>query len=117
MIVFKSAPKRGKENVCVKYNKTYEIKGLKLNFKHDIVVLSNDEKEMNDITSEVIEVLLREEKIFTGENIVFKLNKGYNIPEESAKGLYGKILECSIETEFQVKTQYPTMEEIYVKKK
>jgi hypothetical protein len=117
VVIFRTSPKKGEDNISVKYLKPFEIKGLRLNLIYHIYVWASDEAQRDKIAVEVLEAVLREETSLDKKGVYMKLVKGFNtsIDDESEK-VFGKTLEYMIEADLRVEVPYPRMEKIDVKK-
>ncbi|MBS7634390.1 hypothetical protein KEJ34_02685 [Candidatus Bathyarchaeota archaeon] len=110
---FQSPPEKGSNNVLIRYLAPAEIKSVKLIMKYHIYVWSKDESQRDKITFDIIKTLLRGEEEFDLKGIIIKPTGGFNIPaNEVPKEVYGKTIECSVETYLQVETLLPRIEKI-----
>lgn len=118
VIIFNSSPKIGDENVIVKYRAPVEVRGLKFKIKYYIGVWSSNERTCNDIAINVIELLLREEKQFTGNGVFLRPHGGFNVYgcDSLPKGVCGKILEYDVEAQLKIKVPVPRIEKIEIKR-
>ena len=86
--------------------------------RYHLNVWATDEVQRDSITVRVVELLLREEESLNQHAIFIKLVKeGFNISDgEVPNGVYGKAIEYTVKTEFQVKTPILRIEKIEVKR-
>jgi hypothetical protein len=115
VISFTSIPKKGRNNILIKYLKAAEIKGLKFNLRYHLKIYAKDEAQRDTITVNVIETLLREEEELNRQGIFIKPVKGFNA-QEIAKDIYGKTLEYQVETTFEIETPFPRIKKIEVER-
>ena len=116
-VSFRIPPKKGEDNISVKYLKPFEVKGLRLNLTYHIYVWAGDEAQRDEIAVEVLEALLREETSLDQQGVYLKLVKGFNTSMDDGSGnVFGKTLEYMIEADLMVEVPYPRMEQIDVKK-
>ena len=117
VVIFRTSPKKGADNISVKYLKPFEIKGLRLNLIYHIYVWASDEAQWDKIAVEVLEAVLREETSLDKQGVYMKLVKGFNTSiDNEAENVFGKTLEYMIEADLRVEVPYPRMEKIDVKK-
>ncbi len=117
VVIFRTSPKKGADNISVKYLKPFEIKGLRLNLIYHIYVWASDEAQRDKIAVEVLEAVLREETSLDKQGVYMKLVKGFNTSiDDEAENVFGKTLEYMIEADLRVEVPYPRMEKIDVKK-
>ncbi|MBS7654099.1 hypothetical protein KEJ43_03390 [Candidatus Bathyarchaeota archaeon] len=115
---FRSPPEKGSNNVLIRYLAPAEIKSVKLIMKYHIDVWSKDESQRDKITFDIIRTLLRGEEEFDLKGIIIKPIGGFNIPaNEVPKEVYGKTIECLVETYLQVETLLPRIEKIEMSRK
>ena len=116
-VIFRTPPKKGEDNILVKYLKPFEVKGLRLNLTYHIYVWTSDEAQRDAITVEVLEAILREETSLDQQGVDLKLVKGFNTSMDDGSGnVFGKTLEYMIEADLLVEVPYPRMEQIEIKK-
>ena len=116
-VTFRTPPKKGEDNISVKYLKPFEVKGLRLNLKYHIYVWASDEAQRDAIAVEVLEAILREETSLDQQGVYLKLVKGFNTSiDDGSENVFGKTLEYMIEADLQVEVPYPRMERIDVNK-
>ena len=116
-VTFRTPPKKGEDNISVKYLKPFEVKGLRLNLTYHICVWASDEAQRDEIAVEVLEAILREETSLDQQGVYLKLVKGFNTSMDDGSGnIFGKTLEYMIEADLMVEVPYPRMERIDVKK-
>jgi len=116
-VTFHKPPKKGEDNISVKYLKPFEVKGLRLNLIYHIGVWASDEAQRDAIAVEVLEAILREETSLDQQGVNLKLVKGFNTSmDEGSENVFGKTLEYMIEADLLVEVPYPRMERIEVKK-
>jgi len=116
-VIFRTPPKKGEDNISVKYLKPFEVKGLRLNLTYHICVWAGDEAQRDEIAVEVLEAILREETSLDQQGVDLKLVKGFNTSMDDGSGnVFGKTLEYMIEADLLVEVPYPRMEQIEVKK-
>ena len=116
-VTFRTPPKKGEDNISVKYLKPFEVKGLRLNLTYHICVWASDEAQRDEIVVEVLEAILREETSLDQQGVYLKLVKGFNTSMDDGSGnIFGKTLEYMIEADLMVEVPYPRMERIDVKK-
>lgn len=116
-VMFHTPPKKGEENVSVKYLKPYEVKGMKLNLVYHIDVWAGDEAKRDAITVEVMEAILREETSLNQQGVYPKPVKGFNTSlDERSENVFGKTLEYLIEADLRIEVPHPRMEQIDIKK-
>ena len=117
VVIFRTSPKKGADNISVKYLKPFEIKGLRLNLIYHIYVWASDEAHRDKIAVEVLEAVLREETSLDKQGVYMKLVKGFNTSiDDESENVFGKTLEYMIEADLRVEVPYPRMEKIDVKK-
>jgi len=117
-ITIRSPPKKGSDNVLIKYLMPLETRGLKIKAKYQISVWSEDEVQRDKITLDVIKTLLKEEAAFNGMGISIKPLRGFNSSlDEAPKGIYGKTIEYVVEAYLQVEISLPRIEKIEIKEK
>jgi len=115
-VIFNSPPKKGEDNISVKYLKPYEVRGLKLNLQYHIDVWASDEAQRDAITVEVMEALIREETSLNQQEVNLKLVKGFNMSlDDGSENVFGKTLVFMIEADLRVEVPYPRMERIDLK--
>jgi hypothetical protein len=115
-VIFNTPPKKGEDNISVKYLKPFEVKGLKLNLKYHIDVWASDEAQRDAITVEVMEALIREETSLNQQEVYLKPVKGFNTSlDDESENVFGKTLEYMIEADLRVEVPYPRMERIDLK--
>lgn len=116
-VIFHIPPKKGEDNISVKYLKPFEVKGLRLNLIYHICVWASDEAQRDAIAVEVLEAILREETSLDQQGVNLKLVKGFNSSmDEGSEKVFGKTLEYMIEADLRVEVPYPRMEQIDVNK-
>lgn len=116
-VTFRTPPKKGEDNISVKYLKPFEVKGLRLNLKYHISVWASDEAQRDAIAVEVLESILREETSLDQQGVYLKLVKGFNTSiDDGSENVFGKTLEYMIEADLRVEVPYPRMERIDVNK-
>ncbi|MFC1803897.1 hypothetical protein ACFL0D_08045 [Thermoproteota archaeon] len=116
-VIFTSPPKKGEDNISVKYLKPFEVKGLRLNLIYHIYVWASDEDQRDEIAVEVLEAILRDETSLDQQGVNMKLVKGFNASiDNEAEDVFGKTLEYMIEADLIVEIPYPRMERIDIKK-
>jgi hypothetical protein len=116
-VTFNKPPKKGEDNISVKYLKPFEVKGLKLNLRYHIDVWASDETQRDAITVEVIEAILKEETSLDQQGVYLKLVKGFNTSlDNGSDKVFGKTLEYLIEADLRVEVPYPRMEQIDIKR-
>ena len=116
-VTFRTPPKKGEDNISVKYLKPFEVKGLRLNLKYHIYVWASDEAQRDAIAVEVLESILREETSLDQQGVYLKLVKGFNTSiDDGSENVFGKTLEYMIEADLRVEVPYPRMERIDVNK-
>jgi len=116
-VIFNKSPKKGEDNISVKYLKPFEVKGLKLNLRYHIDVWTSYETQRDAITVEVIEAILKEETSLDQQGVYLKLVKGFNTSlDNGSDNIFGKTLEYMIEADLRVEVPYPRMEQIDIKK-
>ena len=116
-VIFLTQPKKGEDNILVKYLKPFEVKGLRLNLTYHICVWASDEAQRDEIAVEVLEAILREETSLDQQGVSMKLVKGFNTSMDDGSGnAFGKTLEYMIEADLLVEVPSPRMEQIDVKK-
>ena len=116
-VTFRTPPKKGEDNISVKYLKPFEVKGLRLNLKYHIYVWASDEAQRDAIAVEVLESILREETSLDQQGVYLKLVKGFNTSiDDGSENVFGKTLEYMIEADLQVEVPYPRIERIDVNK-
>ena len=116
-VTFHTPPKKGEDNVSVKYLKPFEVKGMKLNLVYHIDVWASDEAQRDAITVEVMEAILREETSLNQQGVYPKPVKGFNTSiDNGSENAFGKTLEYMIEADLRVEVPYPRMEQIDVNK-
>jgi len=115
-VTFNTPPKKGEDNISVKYLKPFEVKGLKLNLQYHIDVWASDESQRDAITVEVMEALIREETSLNQQEVHLKLVRGFNTSlDDGSENVFGKTLEYMIEADLRVEIPYPRMERIDLK--
>lgn len=116
-VTFRTPPKKGEDNISVKYLKPFEVKGLRLDLTYHIHVWAGDEAQRDEIAVEVLEALLREETSLDQQGVCLKLVKGFNTSmDDGSENVFGKTLEYLIEADLLVEVPIPRMERIDVKK-
>lgn len=117
-ILFIHPPKRGKDNISIKYRKPYETKGLKFKLKYHVNIFAKDEAERDNLALNVVETLIKNEASFNEQQLVIKLMRGFNSPlnVDDKDNVFVKILEYTVEANLQVLTPHPRIEEIEIKK-
>jgi hypothetical protein len=116
-VTFRTPPKKGEDNISVKYLKPFEVKGLRLKLIYHICVWAGDEAQRDAIAVEVLEAILREETSLDQQGVDLKLVKGFNTSiDDGPKNVFGKTLEYMVEADLLVEVPYPRMEQIEVKK-
>jgi hypothetical protein len=116
-VIFRTPPKKGEDNISVKYLKPFEVKGLRLNLIYHIYVWASDEAQRDEIAVEVLEAILREETSLDQQGVYMKLVKGFNTSiDDGSDNVFGKTLEYMIEADLLVEVPYPRMEKIDVNK-
>ncbi len=116
-VMFHKPPKKGEDNVSVKYLKPFEVKGMKLNLVYHIDVWAGDEAQRDAITVEVMEAILREETTLNQQGVYPKPVKGFNVSlDDGSENVFGKTLEYLIEADLRVEVPHPRMEQIDIKK-
>ena len=116
-VSFRTPPKKGEDNISVKYLKPFEVKGLRLNLIYHIYVWASDEAQRDEIAVEVLEAILREETSLDQQGVYLKLVKGFNTSMDDGGGnVFGKTLEYMIEADLLVEVPYTRMERIDVNK-
>ncbi|MEM2027638.1 MAG: hypothetical protein QXT30_07790, partial [Candidatus Bathyarchaeia archaeon] len=114
-ITFQVPPEEGSNNILVRYLVPAEIKSVKLIMKYHINVWDKDELRVNKITFNIIETLLKREEELNLKSIAIRPTKGFNIPaDEMPKGVYGKTIECLLETYLQVEIPFPRIEKVRI---
>jgi hypothetical protein len=114
-VTFQLPPEEGSNNVLIKYLVPTEIKSVKINMKYHINVWSKDESQKDKIIFDIIKTLLKREDELNLKGIMIKPIGGFNIPaNEMPKGVYGKTIECLLETYLQVETPLPRIEKIEI---
>jgi len=116
VVVFQSPPSKGDQNVSVKYLKPFDTKGLKLNITYHVNIWAKDENQRDEITVETIKTFLREEDTLAQQGVSLKPIRGFNIPkgEDVSKDVYGKTLECKVETDLHVEIPLPRIEKVEI---
>lgn len=118
LITFKSPPEEGSNNILVKYLVPVETKSVKLNMKYHISVWSRNEAQVNRILFSIIKTFLKEGGELNFKGTLIKPVRGFSIPaEDLPEGVYGKTIECLLETYLQVEIQLPRIEKIEIDKK
>jgi hypothetical protein len=116
-VIFRTPPKKGEDNISVKYLKPFEVKGLRLNLTYHICVWAGDEAQRDEIAVEVLEAILREETSLDQQGVSLKLVKGFNTSmDDGSENVFGKTLEYMVEADLLVEVPYSRMERIEVKK-
>ncbi|MEM2455575.1 MAG: hypothetical protein QXL85_06195 [Candidatus Bathyarchaeia archaeon] len=117
-ITFQVPPEEGSNNILVRYLIPAEIKSVKLIMKYHINVWDGDELRANKITFSIIEALLKREEDLNLRGVMIKPTGGFSIPaDKTPKGVYGRTIECLLETYMQVETPLPRIEKIEIKQK
>lgn len=115
LIIFKFPPEEGSNNILVKYLVPVETKSVKLNMKYYISVWSRDEAQVNRILFSIIKTFLKEGERLISKGILIKPVRGFSIPaEDLPEGVYGKTIECLLETYLQVEIQLSRIEKIEI---
>lgn len=116
-VMFRTPPKKGEDNVSVKYLKPFEVKGMKLDLVYHIDVWAGNEAQRDAITVEVMEAILREETSLNQKGVYPKPVKGFNTSlDEGSENVFGKTLEYLIEADLRVEVPHPRMERIDIKR-
>jgi len=114
-VIFKAPPEKGLDNILVRYLTPAEVKSVKLTMKYHVNVWSIDELQVNRITFNIIEALLKREEELTLRGIMIKPTGGFSIPaDKMPRGVYGKTIECLLETYLQVETPLPRIERVEI---
>lgn len=118
VVIFNSPPILGDGNIVVRYHTPVEIRGLKFKIKYHISVWADDESLRDAIAVKVIELLLREERRFTVQEIFLKPIGGFNVNSNELlpKSVYGKVLEYQVEAQLQVEVPVPRIERIEIRR-
>jgi len=120
IIKFRIPPVRGKDNISVKYfvdKSVGETKGFKFNLKYNLCIWAKDEGERDRITMDVLKTLLMVTDELNDQGIVLRTLGGANIGDEKIpEGVFGKNIECDIESEVYVEVPYERIRKIEVKK-
>ncbi|ODS40769.1 MAG: hypothetical protein A7315_15510 [Candidatus Altiarchaeales archaeon WOR_SM1_79] len=94
-----------------------ETKGFKFNLKYNLCIWAKDEGERDRITMDVLKTLLMVTDELNDQGIVLRTLGGANIGDEKIpEGVFGKNIECDIESEVYVEVPYERIRKIEVKK-
>lgn len=112
-VIFKSPPEKGSRNILVKYLSPAEIKSVKLIVKYHINIWSMNETQVNRVAINIIKALLKKEEELSLKGIIIKPSGGFSIPaDKMPQGVYGKTIECLLETYLQIETPVPRIEKV-----
>jgi len=117
IINFRIPPEKGKD-ISIKYfiNKSAaETKGLKLNLKYNLNIWAANEQERDKITMDVLKTLLTFTDVLSSKGIILRTIGGKNIDGDKIKDVFGKNIECNIETEIYVEIPYEIIKKIEIK--
>ncbi len=116
VVNFHSPPRKGTDNIVIRYRMPVETKGVKFRLNYLINVWSQDAIQRDRITIDVIKALLKEEETFNRKGMLIKPLGGLNIPSDQVpEGVYGKTLEYMVEAYLHVETPLPRIEKIEFK--
>ena len=91
--------------------------GLKLNMIFHIDLWSKSRDELNDLTEQIMEIMLKEESSFSDLNLLLKPSKGFDMdPELLPPDVFGRTIECLVEGTLQVEMEYPPIKKIEIKR-
>jgi len=111
-------PPENSSDISIKYfiNKSAaETKGLKLNLKYNLNIWAANENERDKITMDVLKTLVIFTDILSSKGIILRTMGGKNIEDNKIKDVFGKSIECEIETEIYVEIPYEIIKKIEIK--
>ncbi|MDI6729983.1 MAG: hypothetical protein QMD06_00350 [Candidatus Altarchaeum sp.] len=119
VINFRIIPENGKDNISVKYfinSSIGETKGMKFNLRYNLCVWAKDEAKRDEIAMEVLKTLVISADELNDEGIVLRAVGGANLNDEKIpEGVFGKSIECTVETEIYVEIPYERIKKIEIK--
>jgi len=120
IIKFRIPPEKGKNNISVKYfidKSIGETKGLRFDLKYNLCIWAGNEEERDRITMDVLKTLITASDELDDQGIVLRTLGGANIVDEKIpEGVFGKNIECKLETEIYVEVPYERIRRIEMKK-
>jgi hypothetical protein len=112
---FNIAPLKGAGNVLVEYRKPVEQKSLRLNLRYHIQVWASSPEERDDLTVQVMEILLRDDDVLSNQGIQITPVKGFNVATDD--DVYVRSLEYLIQTDLTVAVELPRIEAVELQQK
>lgn len=117
VINFRIPPEKSSD-ISIKYfiNKSAaETKGLKLNLKYNLNIWASNEQERDMIAMNVLKTFIIFTDVLSSKGIILRTIGGKNIEDDKMKGVFGKSIECNIETEIYVEIPYDIIRKIEIK--
>lgn len=117
IINFRIPPEKGKD-ISIKYfiNRcAAETKGLKLDLKYNLCIWATNEQERDKITMDVLKTFIIFTDVLSSKGIILRAIGGKNIEGDKIKNVFGKSIECDIETEIYVEIPYEIIKKIEIK--
>ena len=116
VITFREAPKKGKDNLIVKYysaSKAGSIRSIRMNVNYNVDVWSKNEAERDRLTIDVIKAIAISQEDFSTKGMHVKPVEGKNL--EATEGIFAKRLVYGVEADLKVKIPAARIERVEVR--
>jgi hypothetical protein len=125
---FETPPEKGRKNVLAKYFPLKDValvSGLHVNLRYNFDIYDADRSKCNDVTLDVVKALLLGRDKLASRGLIVKplscKTIDFDVNSKSSSttttSIFGRTLECQVDTDFYVATPVPPIERIEIEKK